>query len=127
MGTNSKRVFLVDGIGAIITTTLLLTVLVPFAPAFGLPPKALFILAAIAAGFAVYSLTCFVTLKTDHRPFLKVIAFMNLGYCFITALLIFMFFDSVTLLGIAYLTVEIILVSTLAIYELITAGRAAGR
>lgn len=122
-----QRIFLVDGIGAILTAAMLLAILAQFEPTFGLPRRLVYILAAIAAGFAIYSLTCYFTEPPNWPRLLRAIAIANLAYCIITLILVVMFRSVVTALGFAYFTAEIIVVSTLAIYELIIAHRAADR
>jgi hypothetical protein len=50
--------------------------------------------------------------------FLKIIAFANLFYCFITFGLVIYYFNSITILGIMYFIIEKIIVIPLAVFEL---------
>ena len=59
MGFTIKKVFLLDGVGAIITGLMLSQVLARFVPLFGMPANLLFILSGLAFCFALYSLSCY--------------------------------------------------------------------
>lgn len=117
--------FLIDAFGALLTATLLAAVLARYESTFGMPSRAVNILAAIAVGFAIYSITCYLTRPANWRLFLQVIAIGNLSYCVLTLVLLFVYRLEVTALGRAYFIGEITIVAALAIYELIIARRAA--
>lgn len=85
---------------------------------FGMPTHVLAILAAIALGFLVFSGVCFLRLKKNWTPFLRAISFGNASYCVLTAVLMFVFFESLTTLGVAYFTAEIALIVVLVYIEL---------
>ncbi len=112
-----KNVFLIDGIGAIITAIMLGIVLSSFQPYFGMPQEILYGLAAVAVAFAVYSLSCYLWVGSNWKPFLRGIAIANTSYCIITLSLIVVLWSSLTLLGKAYFIGEIALVMTLVKYE----------
>jgi hypothetical protein len=122
-----KRLFLIDGIGAVVTASLLAFLLVPYESTFGMPSRVLYVLAAIAAGFAVYSFACYLKQPSNWPPFLRIIAIANLSYCVLTLILLFVYRSQITIIGVAYFAGEILIVSALALYELITARRAADR
>ena len=127
MTIDPKRIFLIDGVGAIITATLLAAILAQFEDTFGMPQRAAYFLAAIAVCFAVYSLAIYFIGPENWRPFLMAIAIANLGYCVLTLILMFLFRSEITALGIAYFAAEILVVSALATYELITARQGTDR
>lgn len=112
-----KQLFLVDGIGAIVTALLLSQVLARFEAVFGMPSEILYLLAGIAACFAIYSITCHLVVKENWRAFLKGIAIANTIYCLITLGLIIYLKNSITWWGIAYFFGEIIIVMTLVRIE----------
>ncbi|MEM6271561.1 MAG: hypothetical protein AAF998_19145 [Bacteroidota bacterium] len=112
-----KKLFLIDGMGAIITALMLSHVLARLESFFGMPRQILFILAGIAAGFAVYSILCHFLVRENWRPFLRGIATANIAYCIVTFGLVVYLFDTLTYLGIAYFIGEIILVVGLARFE----------
>lgn len=115
-----QKLFLIDALGALLSALMLGGVLVYFRELIGLPQRILYLLAGLAALFAVYSFTCFLRTPVNWRPYLRLIATVNLLYCCLTAVLVFLYQD-VTALGIAYFVAEIIIVVSLAIYEWRTA------
>ena len=121
-----RNCFLIDGVGALVTASSLGLLLAPFESLFGMPSRIVYVLAIIAAAFAMYSLVCYLIQPSNWPVFLRVIAVANLSYSVLTILLLFVYRLEVTALGIAYFIGEIIVVSALAIYELITARRAVG-
>ncbi len=123
MNISPRKLFLLDGIGAIVSALSLGVVLVQFESIFGMPKQVLYCLAAAASIFAIYSLTCYFSNIKYWRPFLKVIAFANLSYCFATAILVFYFYQELTVLGILYFVLEKLIVVPLALFELKTATK----
>ena len=113
-----KNLFLIDGVGAIITVLMLSQVLSRFEYVLGVPQPTLFTLAGIASGFALYSIICYWLVKKHWRSYLMGIAVANTAYCIITLGLIIKLSDTITYLGMAYFGGEIILVVALAIFEL---------
>lgn len=118
-----RRLFLVDGIGAVVTAALLLGLLANFEGFFGVPRSQIHVLAAIAGLFAVYSVTCYLANPANWRLFLKVIACANLAYCCFTLVLVFFFSAGVTAWGMAYFVGESLIVGGLVFLELRTALR----
>lgn len=115
-----KTLFLIDGIGAFVTAFLLFAILRTFNEYVGLPEATLTCLSVIAACFCTYSLGCFFLVKENWQPFLRFISIANLLYCCVTLGLIVYNYPSVTMLGIVYFVVEIIVVCTLVSIELKT-------
>ncbi len=113
-----KMLFLIDGLGAFLTSFLLFVVLRNFEPYFGMPGTALTYLAAIALGFCMYSMACFLFLKKSWVPFIKAIALANLLYCVLTIWLVVANYDHLTMLGRAYFFGEFIVIVTLVYIEL---------
>lgn len=117
MKISIQKVFLLDSIGALVTATLLSQLLVPFEDHFGMPKNILYVLSAIALIFAVYSFSCYKFLKSNLKSFLKVIMLANLSYCLGTFILMILYFDKLTNLGLAYFVGEIIVVILLVNFE----------
>lgn len=113
-----KTLFLLDGIGAFITAFLLFAILRTFNEYVGLPEGTLTLLSVIAACFCVYSLGCFFLVKANWQQFLKAIIIANLLYCCVTLGLVVYNYSSVTMLGVTYFLVEIIVVCVLVSIEL---------
>ena len=116
-----SRLFLVDGLGALVTASMLGLVLTTFEPAFGMPTRVLVPLASVAAVFAAYSFTCYA--KAAPPKFLLPIAIANTLYCAATLALVLLFHESLTWLGHAYFLGEIAIVLTLVRFE-VRAARA---
>lgn len=112
-----KRLFLIDGIGAMLTAFLLSQVLARYEATFGMPRKNLYILAGIAACFAAYSLFCHLLITHHARPFLKGIAIANTLYCMTTLSWVGYLYASLTEWGIAYFIGEILIVMALVRIE----------
>ncbi len=116
--SNPRQVFLLDGIGALISTIFLGFILVQLRAYIGMPSSVLYLLASMAFIYTVFSFSCYFFLKGNWSPFLKIIGTANLLHCAVTSILIFNNFDSLTSLGIAYFVGEIIIVVWVAWVEL---------
>jgi hypothetical protein len=115
---NSKRILLIDGIGALATSFLLVVVLIYFESSIGMPRHVLCLLVIFAGIFALYSLSgCFLG-KGKWKNCLLIIAILNLSYCLVSIGLMIYYFYLLTILGVIYFSVEIILIISLAIAEL---------
>lgn len=115
---NPRIIFLLDSIGALVSGLMLGIVLVTFNKYIGMPRNILYILAAIAILFSIYSITCYFLNLKNWRPFLKGIAVANILYCLTTAAAVLYFFSELTTIGILYFIGEIIIILTLSINEL---------
>lgn len=113
-----KKVFLIDGIGALITACLLALVLSRFVSFFGMPQQILYALATIAIVLAICSFTCHFINPSAWRPYLRFIAIANILYCIITVGLIIFYREKLTLMGYAYFAGEITIIMSLARLEL---------
>jgi hypothetical protein len=118
----SKKLFLVDSLGALLSAILLGLVLAQFEKTFGMPQNVLYILAVLPCIFAVFSFVCFFSKTTNWRPLMKIIATANLLYCCLTAGLMVYFYQNLTVLGMTYFILEIIIVMSLAYLEWKTAS-----
>lgn len=111
-------IFLTDGLGALLTAFFLGGVLSRWEALFGMPRSVLYPLAAVGLLFAAYSLSCYFFKVKRWKPFLLGIALANLGYCLVSLVLVAMFFQRLTALGVAYFGVEILVVSILILIEI---------
>lgn len=119
--TNPRSIFLVDAIGALLSTLLLLVV-GNFEHMFGVPKYVAYQLAAVTALFAIYSLITFFANPVNWRRYLRVIAVANLLYCCLTLGLLFFYFKKLTAPGIIYFSVEIVIILLLSRLELRLTG-----
>lgn len=114
---NPKKLFLIDGFGAILSSFLLGIVLVKFEKLFGIPSSVLYFLATIPLFFAIYDFYCYLKRHQKTALFLKGIAVLNLVYCCVSLGLVFYHFGAITNLGWIYILIEIVIVLFLTIIE----------
>lgn len=119
---NPKRLFLIDGLGALLTAFLIVAMLMRYIEIFGMPLKPLYFLSGIAFSYAIYSICCYLFIGRHWQAYLKLIAFANLLYCCVTITFVIYFYASITILGFIYFSVELIVISCLAAIELLTAS-----
>lgn len=115
---NPKKLFLIDGLGAFLTAFLVGIVLRIFEDAFGMPQKHLCVLSILACIFAVYSMSCYFFVGKNWPIYLKIIAVANLMYCLLTAVLVMLLYQQITILGIIYFIGEILIILGLVYVEL---------
>lgn len=77
----AKQLFLIDGLGALVSAFMLGIILVYLEPIFGIPKQVLYFLAMLPCCFAVYDAYCYTRNKSGM--FLKGIAVANLVYSLI--------------------------------------------
>lgn len=118
LSLNSKNLFLIDCLGALLTAFLIGIVLRIFEEAFGMPSKFLDIFSVLACIFAVYSMSCYFFVGKNWRTYLKIIAVANLMYCLLTAVLVMLLYQQITILGIIYFIGEILIILGLVYVEL---------
>ena len=116
--SNPQKLFLVDGLGALLSAFLLGVVLVRLENIFGIPPLALYILAIPPIIFAIYDFYYYRKPKHQLGRFLKGIAIMNILYCFLSISLAFYHHSLITGLGWGYIIVEVVIVCLLVLLEL---------
>lgn len=117
MAMSPKRIFLIDGLGALVTAFFLICILARFQTSFGMPKKSLYVLSSIAIFFSIYSLSCYWLLKRSMGTFLLLIAVANTLYCILTIILLEYYASSLTLLGFAYFICELAIILTLVVIE----------
>jgi hypothetical protein len=110
-------VFLVDGLGALLTATFIYLLMTFFIDWVRLPYEVLRILALVALGLAAYSLSCHFFLKGNKRNWLIVIIIANLCYVLATAVLILVYYDRIKLPGLIYFLSEFVVVFVLVRWE----------
>ncbi len=101
-----ERIFLVDGLGAALTATMLGVALPAFVGFFGMPTTVLYPLAGAAACLAIYSFSCHFLKPQRWQLYLRGIASLNLAYCCSSLVLMYFFWGALTTWGIAYFASE---------------------
>ncbi len=112
-----ERIFLVDGLGAALTATMLGVVLPIFVAFFGMPTTVLYPLAAAAASYAIYSFSCYILKPQRWQLFLRGIASLNLVYCCVSLALMVIFWDPLSVWGVAYFASEKLIILQLVFQE----------
>lgn len=118
MFSSSRILFLLDGLGALLSAFFLGIVLVRFEVYFGIPKNILYLLAGLACILMIYSLGTYLFAKDNWHTHYKTIAFANLAYCFLTAGLIIYFHKEITPLGLLYFLAEMAILLFLVKMEL---------
>ena len=112
-----KKLFLLDGLGALLTAVLLSLVLGNFENFFGVPKQMLYGLSIVALIFAIYSMTCSKVLNTNWRTFLRLIATLNIIYCIAPFIVLFINRGNITGFAVAYFIGEMMIILYLAKLE----------
>lgn len=112
-----KLLFLIDSTGAMFTALSLFAVSKNFHECVGLYTEILTFLSAIAACFCLYSAACFLFLKGSWTSFIKGIIAANLLYCSFTTGLLVIYYRQLTIIGMTYFLVEIVLICGLVCIE----------
>lgn len=115
---NPHKLFLLDGLGAVLSVTSLGLLLPYFNEYIGMPKQTLYALAVPAVFFGVYSLTCYLIRVKNWRSFLRGIAVANLLYCGVTVCLMFSHFRALTGWGLAYFMGEVVVILVIVFWEL---------
>lgn len=111
-----SKLFLIDGIGALVSAFFLGIVLVKLETLIGMPVNTLYLLASLALLFAGYSLSCYFS-KSSNQLLLRIISVINCCYCILTLSLVIVHFQGLTLLGIAYFALEMLVIISLVRIE----------
>lgn len=83
-----------------------------------MPEEVLNYLSFTAICFGTYSAACFLFLKQRWTPFIRLIGVANLLYCVFTIALLIQYYSLLTLLGILYFLIEMVIICVLGYVEL---------
>ena len=114
---NPKKLFLIDGVGALLSAFLLGVVLVLLEKYFGIPTSTLFFLASFPIFFAVYDYYCYKKEREKLGRLLQLIAILNILYCFLSMGFAVYHYETITYLGWIYISIEILIILVLAVLE----------
>ena len=117
LSKKQKTLFLIDSLGAILTAFFLFVMMRQFNEYFGMPKTILTLLSVIAGVFCVFSTACFLFLKGNWTPFIRLIGFANLLYCMLTIGLLIKHYSLLTIIGTAYFLIEILIICGLSYVE----------
>lgn len=112
-----KAIFLVDSIGAFLSAFCLLIISRFFSDFFGINPSTLQLLTILPIVFCIYSACCYLLIIGGYKPFILIIAIANFLYCLITMVLIFTHYSELTILGLSYFILELMIIGIIVYLE----------
>lgn len=115
---NKESIFLIDGIGALMSFIMLIVCFIGFQPYFGLPLPLVYKLALLPLLFSVYSLSIHFIKPVNWKKYLVGIALPNLVYCLLTIIIMIYYSEQITWLGIGYFVIEKMIIIALVVKEL---------
>jgi len=118
INNNPKKLFLYDGLGALLSAFLMGVVLVKLEWLTGIPKSSLYFLAFIPCLFFAFD---FYNYRKDDGNIstpLRTIAILNLLYCCVSLAVAFYHFDVITSFGWIYIILEILIIVLVAGVEL---------
>ena len=123
MKIDGRRIFLLDGVGAVLSVFLLGIVLPAMQPWLGVPHRMLYGLALLPVVYALYSFGCYVF--ADHRNprWLMGIVVANTAYCVLTMSLLVVHAADLTLPGAVYFACDAVVILGVVALEWSVLGR----
>jgi hypothetical protein len=109
--------FLIDGIGALLSATLLLVLHCFFLLTNGLPPTIVYTLIGVAFVLSAFSLTSGWLLKRHHSRYLRLLAILNGSYLLTVFIVIFYYFSRLELFLLLFFLLESLVISCLIYLE----------
>lgn len=94
-----------------------------FKTLIGIPEDVLHCFALVAVFLAIYSWFCFFKLKGYYKPFLRVIATSNTIYIASTIVMLVLLHEQLSVLGMVYFTLELLIIVILIYLELQAANK----
>lgn len=113
-----RTLFLVDALGAGISALSLGVVIPLLNNYFGMPFLILYLLAFVACALFVFSFFNYLFRQQNQSHNLKRVAFANLTYCFLTAVILLFYFRDLTVLARVYFIGEVAVILLLVRMEL---------
>ena len=117
IGIDGRSIFLLDGVGAVVSVLLLGVVLPALQPWIGMPLRVLHLLALIPILYAVYSLCCYWLVDHRNPRWLLAIMAANTLYCVLTAILVTVHVGEMTRLGIVYFVADALVIAGVVAFE----------
>jgi hypothetical protein len=112
-----RKLFLIDGAGAILSIVLLGYVLVEWVEFFGIPIRALNVLVIFPCLYLAFDLYCLLSSQLRFRLCLKVIGSLNLCYFVFAIGSALYFYNELTIFGRLFVTSESALIIVLSAFE----------
>ena len=118
MKLDQKNIFLFDGIGAVLSFSLMFFLIAQFESFFGLPQKSAYFLAIFPVFYMIYSFYNHFRPSKYWRPNLKLIIIANILYCFISIGVFMYDVDLLSQYGIVYFILEVLVIIGVVVLEL---------
>jgi uncharacterized membrane protein (DUF2068 family) len=112
-----------DALGALLTAIILFGILAPLSTYFGMPKHVLYLLSGIAISLFIYSSVCSKFIKSNWKPFLKIILVLNAIYLLISIYILIKHAESITELGWVYFSIEFLVIGIVLALEIKTLKR----
>lgn len=112
------KLFLIDGLGALLSASMLGGILVRFNDLVGMPTSILFFLAFFPIIYVVYDVYCYQTITSNLVQKIKGIVSLNILYCCISIVAVFWYKENLTTIGHFYFIAEILIIIVLIGVEL---------
>ena len=114
---NSRKLLLLDFLGALATSLGTGLLLATEVIATGLPSTILIAMSLIACGFAIFDIVAYRFVRRTVIA-LAVVAMLNLSYCVAVVILCTMYAQQVTKLGLLYFAIEVPVVLLIVCWDL---------
>lgn len=111
-----KSLFLIDSLGAL-SSIISGLILAQFESFLGVSADIFYTLAAIAVFFCIFSSCCFLQMVKNQQLGLKIIATANFSYCGLSAIAGVYSHQNISIWGIFYFIIEILIIASLATVE----------
>lgn len=118
MKLDQKNIFLFDGIGAVLSASLMFLLIAQFESFFGLPQKSAYFLTIFPVLYLIFSFYCHFNPSDSWKANLKGVISANLLYCFISIGVFMYHVDVLTPYGLTYFVLEILVVIGVVVMEL---------
>ncbi len=118
MRVSPKQMFLIDGIGAVLTALCLGVVLPLFHEHIGLPKEVLIAMGGAGVFYGIYSFSCFFFIRSRYVAGLKLLILANLLYCVASAAVVTFYVEQMTLLGLGYFALEVLVILGVVFLEM---------
>lgn len=112
-----KNIFLVDALGASLSSIFLMLIL-PHIALFKMPDSILYYLGSIACFFFCFSVISHAYIYKRKKQFLGVLIVMNVLYCCLTAIILWFQKDQISVIDWAYFVGEILLILLVVRFEI---------
>ena len=120
---NPKTLFLVDGMGAVLTAILLGLVLPRYESFFGIPSHMLNVLATIPVLYLSIDIYAFYKSEVYMAKLLRIVARLNFLYCILSLGMALLHFQNIQIWGWIYIVIEFIIIVLLARFEMSIANQ----